>query len=133
METAVAVVVDGTVAGIALFRNDWIDFREEIDSVLKTVATDFVDLFPANASTAMHSKFEYFELFANFSFRLWYCWKHFGLDFAAVGSDSNNSKWKFECVFFYFDTIRIPIAKLPLSQQDLYPYLRKRCDHCQVK
>lgn len=66
----VAVVAVDVIVVIASFRNDSTDCLEEVDSVPKTVTTDFVGLFPAGASTSMHSKFGYFELFANFSFRL---------------------------------------------------------------
>lgn len=132
-----AAAAVGIVAVLTSFRIDWIDFPVEVDSAPKIAATDFVGLFPAVASASVHWKFEYFGLFANFSFRLWCCWKHFGLDSVAVGWGLSSSIRIhgipcFNGLFFRFIS-KNPSRQLPLNQPDCCPCLKKHCDHYQVK
>lgn len=133
-ETVVVVVVGVTVVVIALFRNDSIDYLEEVDSVQRTVTIDFVGLFLADASISMHSKFEYFELFANFSFHLWCCWKHFGPGSVADSYSSSSIKcFVIISATLFFEKQNQKYISLPSIQQYCGPCLKKHCYHYPVK
>lgn len=53
-ETVAVVAVDVIAVVIASFRNDSTGRLEKVDSVPKTVTTDFVGLFLAGALASMH-------------------------------------------------------------------------------